>query len=104
MYVSLELARSIALWASMVTDAGGDVVQAADRARLQLSRAGRHIGKEAIQLHGGIGMTAEYSVGHYTSRLTAIDHLLGDGDWALSRLAASVGSYETVDPLGAPYA
>jgi alkylation response protein AidB-like acyl-CoA dehydrogenase len=104
MYVSLELARSIALWASMVADAGGDVVQAADRARLQVSRAGRHIGKEAIQLHGGIGVTAEYSVGHYTSRLTAIDHLLGDGDWALGRLAAKVASYETVDPLGAPYA
>jgi hypothetical protein len=104
MYVSLELARSTALWASMVQDAGGDVVSAADRARLQTSRAGRHIGKDAIQLHGGIGMTAEYKVGHYTSRLTAIDHLLGDGDWALGRLAASVDSYETVDPLGAPYA
>ncbi|MFL6096369.1 MAG: acyl-CoA dehydrogenase family protein [Blastococcus sp.] len=104
MYVSLELARSLALWASMVQEAGGDVVQAADRARLQVSRASRHIGKEAIQLHGGIGVTAEYSVGHYTSRLTAIDHLLGDGDWAVSRLAENVGSYETVDPLGAPYA
>jgi alkylation response protein AidB-like acyl-CoA dehydrogenase len=104
MYVSLELARSIALWASMVQDAGGDVVQAADRARLQVSRAGRHIGKEAIQLHGGIGMTAEYKVGHYTSRLTAIDHLLGDGDWAVARLASKVDGYETVDPLGAPYA
>ncbi|HZB21498.1 MAG TPA: acyl-CoA dehydrogenase family protein [Blastococcus sp.] len=104
MYVSLELARSLALWASMVQEAGGDVVQAADRARLTVSRAGRHIGKEAIQLHGGIGVTAEYSVGHYTSRLTAIDHLLGDGDWAANRLAANVGGYETVDPLGAPYA
>jgi alkylation response protein AidB-like acyl-CoA dehydrogenase len=104
MYVSLELARSTALWAVLVQDAGGDVVQAADRARLQASRAGRHVGQEAIQLHGGIGMTAEYSIGHYTSRLTAIDHLLGDGDWALDRLAGSVGSYETVDPLGAPYA
>ena len=104
MYVSLELARSLALWASMVQEAGGDVVQAADRARLQVSRASRHIGKEAIQLHGGIGVTAEYSVGHYTSRLTAIDHLLGDGDWAVARLAENVASYETVDPLGAPYA
>jgi alkylation response protein AidB-like acyl-CoA dehydrogenase len=104
MYVSLELARSTALWASMVQDAAGDVVSAADRARLQTSRAGRHIGKDAIQLHGGIGMTAEYKVGHYTSRLTAIDHVLGDGDWALGRLARSVDSYETVDPLGAPYA
>jgi alkylation response protein AidB-like acyl-CoA dehydrogenase len=103
MYVSLELARSTALWASMVLDAGGDAVTAADRARLQTSRAGRHIGKEAIQLHGGIGVTAEYKIGHYTSRLTAIDHLLGDGDWARSRLAAGVIQYETVDPLGAPY-
>ncbi|MEU2350585.1 acyl-CoA dehydrogenase family protein [Modestobacter sp. NPDC049651] len=99
MYVSLELARSTALWASLVVDAGGDVVTAADRARLQTSRAGRHIGKDAIQLHGGIGVTAEYKVGHYTSRLTAIDHLLGDGDWALARLAASVDAHETVDPL-----
>jgi hypothetical protein len=104
MYVSLELSRSIALWSSMVIEAGGDVVQAADRARLQVSRAGRHIGQEAIQLHGGIGVTAEYKVGHYTSRLTAIDHLLGDGDWALARLAGNVTSYPTVDPLGAPYA
>jgi alkylation response protein AidB-like acyl-CoA dehydrogenase len=104
MYVSLELARSTALWAVLVQDSGGDVVQAADRARLQTSRAGRHIGKEAIQLHGGIGVTAEYKVGHYTSRLTAIDHVLGDGDFALSRLAGAVDGYDTVDPLGAPYA
>ncbi|MGY1915396.1 acyl-CoA dehydrogenase family protein [Blastococcus sp. SYSU DS0973] len=104
MYVSLELARSTALWASMVQDAGGDVRSAADRTRLQTSRAGRHVGKEAIQLHGGIGVTAEYSVGHYTSRLTAIDHLLGDGDFAAARLARTVADRPTVDPLGAPYA
>jgi alkylation response protein AidB-like acyl-CoA dehydrogenase len=100
MYVSLELARSTVMWATLVVDADGDVVAAADRVRLQTSRASRPIGKEAIQLHGGIGVTAEYSVGHYTSRLTAIDHLLGDGDWALARLAATVGEHETVDPLG----
>ncbi len=104
MYVSLELARSIALWASVVQLSDGDVVTAADRARLLTSRTGRHIGKDAIQLHGGIGVTAEYKVGHYTSRLTAIDHLLGDGDFAADRLAAKVGSYPTVDPIGAPYA
>ncbi|MGY2067466.1 acyl-CoA dehydrogenase family protein [Blastococcus sp. SYSU DS0619] len=104
MYVSLELARSTALWASMVQDAGGDVLSAADRTRLQTSRAGRHVGKEAIQLHGGIGVTAEYSVGHYVSRLTAIDHLLGDGDFAAARLARTVADRLTVDPLGEPYA
>ena len=99
MYVSLELARSTVLWATLVVDASGDVVTAGLRARLQSSRAGRHIGKEAIQLHGGIGMTAEYTIGHYTSRLTAIDHQLGNGDWALARLAAGVDGYDTVDPL-----
>ncbi|MCZ2815893.1 acyl-CoA dehydrogenase family protein [Modestobacter sp. VKM Ac-2984] len=99
MYVSLELARSTVMWATLVVDADGDVVAAADRARLQTSRASRHIGKEAIQLHGGIGVTAEYKVGHYTSRLTAIDHLLGDGDWALARLAGTVDDHETVDAL-----
>jgi hypothetical protein len=99
MYVSLELARSTVLWATLVADADGDVVTAADRARLHSSRAGRHIGKEAIQLHGGIGMTAEYTIGHYTSRLTAIDHQLGDGNWALARLAAGVDDHLTVDPL-----
>ena len=83
MYTSLELTRSIVSWATMVL-ADDDVSpekkrEAAARAKLQVSKAGRHIGQEAIQLHGGIGMTAEYSVGRLTARLTAIDHLLGDG-------------------------
>ncbi len=104
MYVSLELVRSVALWATMVIDAaqaeGGDpstITAAADRARLQTSKASRHIGQEAIQLHGGIGMTAEYKVGHYTSRLTALEHVLGDGDLALGHLAANLGTYDTVE-------
>ena len=101
MYVSLELARSMALWATMVLDgeSGEEASVAASRAALQVSRAGRHIGQEAIQLHGGIGMTAEYSIGSYTSRLTALDHLLGDGNHHLSLLAAGVGGYDEVDPL-----
>ncbi len=101
MYVSLELARSLALWATMVlADGSGEEASvAASRAALQVSRAGRHIGQEAIQLHGGIGMTAEYSIGSYTSRLTALDHLLGDGHHHLGLLAAGVGGYDEVDPL-----
>ncbi len=83
MYTSLELTRSIVSWASMVladrSATAAQVTEAARRAKLQVSTAGRHIGQEAIQLHGGIGMTMEYAVGHMTARLTAIDHLLGDG-------------------------
>jgi len=101
MYVSLELARSLTLWATMVlADEPAEAAsEAAARAALQVSRSGRHIGQEAIQLHGGIGMTAEYAVGAYTSRLTALDHLLGDGDFHLSRLAADIASYDEVDPI-----
>jgi alkylation response protein AidB-like acyl-CoA dehydrogenase len=101
LYVSLELARSITLWASMVLGSGSpqEVAEAASRAALQVSRAGRHIGQEAIQLHGGIGMTAEYSIGSYASRLTALDHLLGDGQFHLARLASTIGEYDEVDPL-----
>jgi alkylation response protein AidB-like acyl-CoA dehydrogenase len=99
MYVSLELVKSIALWATLVLLDGGDAVDAGSRAKLQTSTAGRHIGKEAIQLHGGIGMTMEYAVGHYAMRLTAIDHLLGDGRHHLSRLAAKVGDYGVLEPL-----
>jgi len=101
MYVSLELATSIATWATMVLSSGSspEVAAAAARAGLQVSRAGRHIGQEAIQLHGGIAMTAEYSVGSYTSHLTALDHLLGDGQFHLSALARAVGDHDEVDPL-----
>ena len=77
----------------------GDAVDAASRAKLQVSKAGRHIGKEAIQLHGGIGVTMEYAVGHYTMRLTAIDHLLGDGRHHLSRLAGKLGDYGVIEAL-----
>ena len=61
--------------------------------------ASRHVGQEAIQLHGGIAMTAEYSVGSYTSHLTALDHLFGDGQLHLSALSAAVGDHDEVDPL-----
>jgi alkylation response protein AidB-like acyl-CoA dehydrogenase len=103
LYTSLELTRSIVLWATMVLAADGvsseKKREAAARAKLQVSRAGRHIGQEAIQLHGGIGMTAEYSVGHYTARLTAIDHLLGDGRQQVHNLARRLDDHEVVEPL-----
>ncbi|MET0450120.1 MAG: acyl-CoA dehydrogenase family protein [Aeromicrobium sp.] len=102
MYVSLELARSTVTWATLVLlDAGdpAEALEAAARAKLQVSKAGRHIGQEAIQLHGGIGMTAEYSVGHFTSRLTAIDHALGDGRHHLTALSRTLDGHGVIEPL-----
>jgi len=101
MYVSLQLTHSMVDWATMVV-AQGDPTAVADAARrvsVQVSRAGRHVGQEAIQLHGGIAMTMEYSVGMYTAHLTALDHLLGDGGHHLRELAGAVTTYEALDPL-----
>jgi alkylation response protein AidB-like acyl-CoA dehydrogenase len=96
MYVSLELARSMNFYAAMsIADGTFDPVTAA-RAKLQIGRSGRHIAQEAIQLHGGIGMTAEYPVGHYAARLTAIDNTLGTADDSLRTLIEHVGAYGTV--------
>jgi alkylation response protein AidB-like acyl-CoA dehydrogenase len=101
MYVALELTRSLVGWAAMVAATGDParVADAAARAGLQVSRAGRHVGLEAIQLHGGIGMTAEYVVGNVAAHLTALDHLLGDGQHHLTRLMAQVEDHEALDPL-----
>ncbi|WP_340540588.1 acyl-CoA dehydrogenase family protein [Nocardioides sp. GXZ039] len=101
MYTSLELTQSLVDWATMVA-AEGDAAalhEAAARVGLQVSRAGRHIGQEAIQLHGGIGMTAEYSVGMYTAHLTVLDHLLGDAGHHLRTLDATLDEHDLLDPL-----
>ncbi|QBJ97840.1 acyl-CoA dehydrogenase [Rhodococcus sp. ABRD24] len=100
MYVSLELARSMSLYATMsLADEVVDPV-VASRAKLRIGRSARHIGQEAIQMHGGIGMTAEYAVGHYVSRLTAIEHTLGSSDDHLRVLVADVGGHEMVTVAG----
>jgi alkylation response protein AidB-like acyl-CoA dehydrogenase len=96
MYVSLELARSMTLYAAMsIADGNLDPVIAA-RAKLQIGRSGRHIAQEAIQLHGGIGMTDEYPVGHYASRLTAIEHTAGSSQDQLHVLSGQLDDYEVV--------
>lgn len=96
MYVQLELARSMSLYATTALSDGISDPVIASRAKLQICRSGRHIGQEAIQMHGGIGMTAEYPVGHYTSRLTAISHTLGDATEHVQSLARNVNSYDLV--------
>jgi alkylation response protein AidB-like acyl-CoA dehydrogenase len=50
-----------------------------------IARAGKLVAEEAIQMHGGIGMTQEYALGHFAKRLTMVDHRFGDGDFHLER-------------------
>ncbi|HUO38609.1 MAG TPA: acyl-CoA dehydrogenase family protein [Mycobacterium sp.] len=96
MYVSLEMARSMNLYAAMsIADGDLDPV-IASRAKLAIGRAARHIGQESVQLHGGIAVTAEYPVGHYLARLTAIEHSLGSVDDHIRVLMARLGDYDIV--------
>ena len=59
--------------------------------KVQIGRSARFVGQEAIQLHGGIGMTMEYKAGHYFKRLTMIDMMFGNADHHLRELARAGG-------------
>jgi len=89
MYVSLEQARSMSLFATMMASESDPVERqrAMHAAKVQIGRSGRHIGQEAVQLHGGIGMTMEYAVGHYFKRMAMIERGFGDSDLHLAALA-----------------
>jgi alkylation response protein AidB-like acyl-CoA dehydrogenase len=100
MYVHLELANSMSLYATMSLAEGVADPTVASRAKLAVGRAARALGHEALQMHGGIGLTAEYPVGHYVSRLTAIEHALGNSETHLRSLAANVGAYAMVSVTG----
>jgi alkylation response protein AidB-like acyl-CoA dehydrogenase len=91
MYVSYEQAKSMACLAASKADAPAD---AKDRARsisaakIKIADNCRHISQEAIQLHGGMGMTEEMKVSHTFRRLTMIAQQFGDADHHLARFAA----------------
>lgn len=99
MYVELELARSSALYAAMTADDEPEDVDTVLRTRVVVDRAARHIGREAIQLHGGIGVTAEYAVGHLATRLADITRTWGDSRTHLSDLATRIADHGSVDVL-----
>ena len=62
--------------------------KAASAAKVRIGQAGRFVGQEAIQIHGGMGMTDELAVGHYFKRLTMIDSEFGNVDHHLKRYTA----------------
>jgi alkylation response protein AidB-like acyl-CoA dehydrogenase len=89
MYVSSELARSMAYFgASMLDETPAERSRALSQVKVQIGRSAKFIGQGAIQLHGGVGMTAEYAVSHYFKRATTIDTLFGDADEHLERVAS----------------
>jgi pimeloyl-CoA dehydrogenase small subunit len=95
MLVALEQARSMAMFAAMMAsgDDAGARAGAVSAAKVQIGWSGRQIGQEATQLHGGIGMTMEYKLGHYFKRMAMIEKLFGDTSHHLSRVAAQGGMF-----------
>jgi pimeloyl-CoA dehydrogenase small subunit len=89
MLIALEQARSMAFFATMMAEEpdATERRKAIAAAKVQIGRSGRFVGQQAVQLHGGIGMTMEYKVGHYFKRVTTIDTLFGDADHHLAELA-----------------
>ena len=90
MLMYVEQSRSMAYLAAVKVQSN-DVVErqrVVSAAKNAIGRYGRLIAQEAVQMHGGMGITDELSASHYFRRLTAIDATFGDADHHLSRFAA----------------
>jgi alkylation response protein AidB-like acyl-CoA dehydrogenase len=87
MHLAVEQCRSSALLACGALD--DDVLRGprASAAKALAGRYGRFAGQQAVQLHGGMGMSVEHRVSHCFTRLTTIEALLGDATWHLRRLS-----------------
>lgn len=92
MLIALEQGRSMAMLAAMTVDEPDSAERAHNiaMAKVGVGQASRFVAQNAVQLHGGIGMTEEYAVGHYFRRCMVIEHLFGDPTYHLSRLAEGV--------------
>ena len=90
MFMEYEQAKSLMFMAAMRMDEGyGPEAQKAVSAfKVQVGTGGRFVGQNAVQLHGGMGMTDELRIGHYFKRLTMIDALFGNVDHHLERFGA----------------
>jgi alkylation response protein AidB-like acyl-CoA dehydrogenase len=86
MFINVEQAVSMTYMAHIkLAEAGDARAKAISAAKVQIGRACRFVGQNAIQLHGGMGMTDEMAIGHYFKRATIIEGLFGSVDHHLAR-------------------
>ena len=89
MKMQLELARSMSYYASLKLNAPAAERRAAmARAKYQIGQSMRVVGQQAVQLHGGIGITDEYIVSHYFKKLTQLEMTFGDSLHQLGEVSA----------------
>lgn len=97
MFIETQECRSILYRGLAHIDAAPSERKAAvSAAKVCAANAGRFVGSQGIQLHGGVGMTEEYQVGHYFKKLVTLEKLFGDGDYHIERFA----SMQQVGPDG----
>lgn len=93
MYLHAEQARSMSYLAAAKLDAGvAERRRAVSAAKVLVSQSARFVGQQAVQLHGGIGVTDELAVSHYFKRLTMITLLFGDADHHLARFGEQMAA------------
>ena len=87
MMMHVEMSRSMALEAAVAVDNPNAAARAKaiSGAKTIIGQACRFVGQNAVQLHGGIGVTHELAASHYFKRLTMINATFGDSDWHLAR-------------------
>jgi pimeloyl-CoA dehydrogenase small subunit len=93
MFVAVEQARSMSMFATMAADFDDpkERAKAVAAAKVQIGKSGKFVGQQSIQLHGGIGMTQEAKIGHYFKRLTMIENTFGDTDYHMRRVSEAGG-------------
>ena len=90
MFMEYEQSVSMTYMVNMkLVEGEAERKKAAAGAKVQIGKSGRFVGQQAVQLHGGMGMTEELNVGHYFKRLTVIDTQFGNVDHHLKRFAAA---------------
>ena len=89
--IAYEQARSIACLACVKVETadGAERRRIVSAAKIKIADAARHVSQEAVQLHGGMGMTEELKISHTFRRLTTIAQAFGDADHHLARFAAA---------------
>lgn len=90
MFMAHEQTRSLLMMATLQgQETGPALMRAASAVKALVGKWGRRVGQEAIQLHGGMGMSDEMPIGYFFKRLTAIDALFGNTDQHIDRYAGS---------------
>ena len=81
-----EQSQSLLLWSAMVNESGdSDARKSIHALKHQIGSAGVNVAKEAVQIHGGMGVTWDLDIAHFFKRLTAIDLLFGNADYHLDK-------------------